>query len=169
MLRDRLSRYRDRVRRKLTAAFREEHSPHEVASSFAIGVFVTAFPTGGLGIGLFFLFISLWSWISKPAIFASVAVMNPLIKPAVYLASFQVGGLFVSTPSITATTTDGSATDIAWGAIQQLLVGNVIVALVLSLAGYVTVLHMTRVHRERKRNRQGPSRLATVRNFFRRL
>lgn len=144
MIRERVGRYRERARRDLTAAFREEHTEHEVATSFAIGVFLTALPTGGLGIGLFFVLISVWPWISKPAIFASVAVLNPLVKPAVYVASFQVGGLFVSTPSIT---NAAPSPDMAAAAATQLLVGNVVLAVALAIVGYGVVLHLTRVHR----------------------
>lgn len=147
MIRERLVRYRERARRDLTAAFQEEHSEHEVATSFAIGVFVTALPTGGLGIGLFFLLVSLWPWISKPAIFASVAVLNPLVKPVVYVASFQVGGLFVSTPSITEAT---PSPDMAAAAAVQLLVGNVLLAAAFAVVGYGAILHLTRVHRRRR-------------------
>lgn len=147
MIRERVVRYRERARRDLTAAFREEHTEHEVATSFAIGVFVTALPTGGLGIGLFFLLVSLWPWISKPAIFASVAVLNPLVKPLVYVASFQVGGLFVSTPPITDA---APSTDMAAAAAAQLLVGNVVLAILFALVGYGVVLHLTRVNRRRR-------------------
>ena len=147
MVRERLAGYRDRVRRQLVAAFQEEHTPHQVAASFAIGIFVTAMPTGGLGIGLFFVFISLWSWICKPAIFASVAVLNPFVKPAVYIASFQVGAFALGTESVRSR--EATTTESAWVAIQQLLIGNVLIALVLSALGYVVVLHLTRVHRRR--------------------
>ena len=147
MVRERIARYRDQARRRLVAAFQEEHTPRQVAASFAIGIFITAMPTGGLGIGLFFVFISLWSWISKPAIFASVAVLNPFVKPAVYLASFQVGAFVLGSESVRSL--EATTTAAAWVAIQQLLIGNVLIALVLSALGYVVVLHLTRVHRRR--------------------
>ena len=164
MIRERLARYRDRARRELTAAFQEEHTPHEIGVSFGIGVFVTAMPTGGLGIGLFFVFASLWSWISKPAIFASVAVLNPLVKPAVYVASFQLGGVLLGPRSVQSV--DASA-ETAGLAVQQLLVGNVVIAIVLSILGYVIVVHMTRAHRRRKR-RSGTTLVTTLLGPFRR-
>ena len=164
MIRERLARYRDRARRELTAAFQEEHTPHEVGVSFAIGVFVTSMPTGGLGIGLFFLFASLWSWISKPAIFASVAVLNPFVKPAVYVASFQLGGILLGPRSMQSI--DASA-ETAGIAVQQLLLGNVVIAVILSIVGYVLVVHMTRAHRRRKR-RSGSTLVATLLGPFRR-
>ena len=165
MVRDRLARYRDRIRRELTAAFRGDHTPHQVAASFAIGIFVTALPTGGLGIGLFFVLVSVWPWISKPAIFASVAVLNPFVKPAIYVASYQVGGFFVRAPPIVEAE---ATTETARYAIQQLLVGNVLIAFALSGIAYVLVLHLTRAHRARKRRRSGSSGISILAHLFRR-
>ncbi|ADB60044.1 Protein of unknown function DUF2062 [Haloterrigena turkmenica DSM 5511] len=147
MVRERLARYRDRARRKLLAAFREEHTPHQVAASFAIGVFVTALPTGGLGVGLFFVLISLQAWISKPAIFASVAVLNPVVKPAVYLSSFQVGALLLGSDSVGSR--DALSGESARIAIRQLVLGNVVIAVGLAVAGYALVKYLTRLHRRR--------------------
>ncbi|MXV64188.1 DUF2062 domain-containing protein [Natronorubrum sp. JWXQ-INN-674] len=166
MVRERLARYRDAARQQLVAAFREEHTPHQVAASFAIGIFITALPTGGLGIGLFFVFISLWSSISKPAIFASVAVLNPFVKPAVYLASFQVGAFLLGSESVRSR--DATTTESAWVAIQQLLLGNAIIAVVLSALSYVTVLHLTRLHRRRGPPRSGLSLTSFLLGPFRR-
>ncbi|MEY7848031.1 DUF2062 domain-containing protein [Natrarchaeobius sp. A-rgal3] len=164
MLRKRVAGYRDRVRRELTEAFRAEHTPHQVASSFAIGIFVTALPTGGLGIGLFFLFVSIWSWISKPAIFASVAVLNPFVKPAVYVASLQTGATVLGTDPIPL---EETATESAWAVARQLVIGNLLIAFALAILGYVIVLHLTRTHRRRKRGRSNRS-LATILAGFRR-
>lgn len=166
MIRDRLARYRDRVRRSLLAAFREEHTPHEIALSFAIGIFITAMPSGGLGIGLFFLFVYWWSWVSKPAIFASVVVLNPVIKPVVYLASYKVGAFLFGTEPIVPSTHSSLETIIS--VIQLLLIGNLIIALVLSAVSYVTVLHLTRMHRQQVRGDSSTSGWSSVLLFFRR-
>ncbi|WP_137289826.1 DUF2062 domain-containing protein [Natronorubrum halophilum] len=166
MVGERLAQYRDRVRRKLLAAFREEHTPEQVALSFAIGIFITSLPTGGLGIGLFFVLVAIWSWISKPAIFASVAVLNPIVKPLVYLASFQTGAFLLGSDSVRSR--DAINTETAWVAIQQLLLGNVVIAVILSSLGYVLVLYLTRVHRERFSRQSGSSLASEILGFFRR-
>ncbi|GAB3031264.1 DUF2062 domain-containing protein [Natronobiforma cellulositropha] len=145
MIRDRLSVYRARVRRELTAAFEEEHTPREIAASFAIGIFVTAMPTGGLGIGLFFVLVYYYDWISKTAIFSSVIVLNPIVKPLVYVASFQVGALLVGTEPVVLF--EHSLLNYAATAVQLVLLGNVLIALALAAVGYVLVLHLTRAHR----------------------
>ena len=166
MVRERLAAYRDRARHELITAFRETHTPHQVAASFAIGIFVTSFPTGGLGVGLFFVFISLWSWISKPAIFASVAVLNPFVKPAVYVGSFQLGAVLLGPNSVRSA--EATTAESAWIGVQQLLLGNIVIAVVLSGLAYVTVLHLTRVYRRRAGRHSGGSPLSTVLEPFRR-
>ncbi len=147
MVRDRLDRYQDRIRRALLAAFREQHTPHEVAISFAIGIFVTAMPTGGLGIGLFFLLAYWFSWVSKPAMFASIAVMNPLIKPAVYVASYQLGAVIFGTQPLVEPSAISLATLVTVG--HLLLVGNLVIATGLAILGYVIVYYLTVAHRRR--------------------
>lgn len=160
MVRERLSLYRDRVRRALLTAFREEHTPHEIAASFAIGIFITAMPSGGLGIGLFFLFVYWWSWVSKPAIFASVVVLNPFVKPAIYVASYTLGAIIFGTEPVVATESVALETALMVGTL--IIVGNLIIATVLAALSYVTVLHLTRAHRRHRRGGQSTSILSNT-------
>ena len=146
MLRERLSVYRSRVRRALTAAFDGSHSAHEVAASFAIGIFVTAMPTGGLGIGLFFLLAYWFPWLCRTAMFASVVVLNPLV----YAGSVKLGAVLLGTDPLVLF--DVAALDYAVTVVQLLLLGNVLIALTLSGIGYVVVLELTRSHRRRHRH-----------------
>lgn len=165
-VRERIASYRDRIRHHLVAAFREERTPRQVAGSFALGIFITALPTGGLGIGLFFVFISLWPWISKPAIFASVAVLNPFVKPAVYIASFQTGAFLLRAESVRSR--DATTTESFWVVIEQLLLGNLIIAVALAALGYVTVFHLTRAHRRKFGHCSETSVVSSVFGLFRR-
>ena len=169
MIRDRLSSYRNRLRQELLKAFREKRTPHQVGASFGLGIFVTALPTGGLGVGLFVVFARLWSWISKPAIFASVAVLNPFVKPVVYVASFTAGGLLLGPRAVRSQETTAESAGIA---LQQLLIGNLVVAGCLATVAYVCGVHLTRAHRRRRRQQQrqqsGPSIASTLLGLFRR-
>lgn len=116
--------------------------------SFAIGIFVTAMPTGGLGIGLFFLLAHWFSWVCKPSMFASIVVLNPLVKPFVYAASAKLGIVLLGTDPVVLF--DVAALDYAVTAIQLVLLGNVLIALALSGLGYVIVLELARSHRRRR-------------------
>ncbi len=154
MLRERLSRYRTAVTRELTRAFEADHTPHQVAASFAIGIFVTAMPTGGLGIGLFFLLVRLWSWVDRVAIFASVLVLNPLVKPLVYAVSLQIGVLAFGVEPITPFGI--AALDYAATVLALLLFGNLLVALVLAGTSYLLVRELTISYRRRRTDRPLP-------------
>lgn len=148
MIRDRLAVYRDRVRRELTAAFAEDHTPHEVAFSFSIGLFVTSMPTGGLGLGLLAILAYWYVWASKTAMFAAVVVLNPFVKPAVYVGSYQLGSTFLGSDQLV--TVEHEMVDAVIELVQFLLVGNVIIGLAMSGIGYLIVLHLTRSYRKRE-------------------
>lgn len=142
MIRDRAILYRRRVHRTFREVFEEKYIPQEVAASFAIGVFVTAMPTGGLGIALFFVLASIWSWASKTAMLAAVVVLNPLVKPVIYASSIKLGALLLGPDPVVffeITALDYTAT-----ALQFLLVGNLVIASVLAAMSYVIVLEWMR-------------------------
>lgn len=164
-VRDRFGRYRDEARHKLKAAFREEHTPHQVGASFALGIFLTALPTGGIGVALFFVFSALWSWISKPALFAAAAVLNPFVKPAVYLSSIHLGSVLLGSEPIRSYET---ASESAAVTVRQLVVGNVLIAIVLSTVSYLVVRWATRARRQRARRQTESSLLSTISRPFRR-
>lgn len=144
MIRRRLSRYWTQARTELRTAFREKHTPHEVAASFAIGVFITALPSLGIGVGLFFVLLYLWTWVSRAALFASLAVLNPFVKPAVYFASYNVGAFLLGTEPVDLFET--AALNSALTILKHLVLGNLLVAAVLSLAGYAVVYELTRAY-----------------------
>jgi uncharacterized protein len=127
-------------------------------------------PTGGLGIGLLAGLAAWRPWISKPAIIASIAVLNPLVKPAVYVASYQTGGIVLGNQSLRSgfDTNYTSITEAAGVAIKQLLIGNLLIAALLSISSYAVVVRLTRAHRERKRERSGRSLVSVVFGMFRR-
>lgn len=148
MVRDRLFVYRDRVRREFTDALEEEHTDGEIAASFAVGIFVTAMPTGGLGLGLFVVLAYYLEWVSKTAIFASALVLNPLVKPVVYVASYWLGALAFGAEPIAVF--DRPLLDAALAAIQLLLLGNLVIAVALSAVAYAVSLRIAREHRRNR-------------------
>ncbi|MCU4925235.1 DUF2062 domain-containing protein [Halobacteria archaeon AArc-dxtr1] len=166
MLRERLSTYRDRARRELTTAMTAEYTPHEIALSFAIGLFVTAMPTGGLGIGLL-LGLAYWqAWASKAAMIAAIAVLNPLVKPAVYVASYQLGAALLGSELVVSL---GHPTlDLGLEIVQFLLFGNLVIALLLAALGYVAVFRVTVAYRQRQEQVSPGGAWATLSVFGRR-
>ncbi len=133
----RIGGYLSRVRLELHDAFTEDHTPREIAGSFALGTFITMLPTLGLGLLVFAVIIYVSSWTSKIALFASVIVFNPVVKWGVYAASFTLGVLLVGP-------VEGvTMTDVSFSAgpeiVLRLLVGNLILAVVATVIGYVVV------------------------------
>ncbi|MFQ3285574.1 MAG: hypothetical protein ACI9TI_001201 [Natronomonas sp.] len=147
MVRGRIADYRRRVCSELEAAFSEEHPSGDVAGSFAVGVFITALPTLGTGLLVFLVLVALVDRISKLALFASVVVLNPVVKWGVYAASFSLGSLLLGpVPGATPTELSLSAGP---GIVSRLLVGNLILAVVLTVVGYVVVFRLVTSFRAR--------------------
>ena len=140
MVRGRIAAYRGRVRSELIAAFEGDHPPEDVAGSFALGVFITALPTLGTGLLVFAALVALVDRISKLALFASVVVLNPAVKWGVYAASVSLGTGILGPPSgATPSTLSVSAGP---EIVARLLVGNLILAAVFTVIGYVVVFRL---------------------------
>lgn len=139
-----LGPYLSRIRAELRRSFTERYSPHQIASSFSIGVFITMLPTLGLGLIIFVLLSRLTAWINAVALFASVVVLNPLVKWGVYAASMMVGIALlgpIETGSIDAT--------VAREAVIRLWVGNLILAVVATIIAYPLVYQFADAYQSR--------------------
>ncbi|MGM0604462.1 MAG: DUF2062 domain-containing protein [Halobacteriota archaeon] len=147
MVVERLRAYRIRVRSALEAAFDELHTPHQIGASFGIGIFITALPTLGTGLVLFVVLAYLCKWVNKIALFSSVVVLNPIVKPLVYLASYRLGAVIFDPAPVVLF--DVVVLDTAVNVTRQLLVGNLIIAGILSVLGYLLVRRLTIEYRTR--------------------
>lgn len=139
----------ERVRDALRLAFSEDHPPHLIALSFAIGIFVTTLPTLGAGIPVLAWIGHRFAWANKLAFFAAVAILNPLVKTGVYVASFFVGvQLFGPVPG-------ASRADIGVDAgaevLVRLLAGNAILAIGFAVVGYLVAYRTSRAVRQHER------------------
>ena len=129
--------YIDRIRAEIRRSISDEYSPHQIASSFAIGVFITMLPTLGTGLIVFAIISYLSSWINKVALFASVLVLNPVVKWGVYAGSMALGILLLGPVPIL---DDGEvAVEAGQEVLVRLLVGNTILAVIATVLGYVIV------------------------------
>lgn len=147
MIQGRLSAYRSHVRSELESAFSEELPPHDVATSFSVGVFVSALPNLGIALVLFVALAYTFERVSKLALFASVIVMNPPVKWAIYAVSFWLGSWILG-PSESANLSELSLS-VGPEVLLRLLVGNFIIAVVVAVVGYVLALRLTRELRRR--------------------
>ena len=136
------------VRDEVREALGKRHTPKQVAYSFALGVFITALPTLGTGVLAFFVIAYLFESISKVSLFASIIVLNPVVKWGVYGTSFWVGSSILG-PVEGVTPADVSlsaAPDI----VARLLVGNVLLAVVFTAVAYVGAYRLTVEYRRRQ-------------------
>jgi uncharacterized protein len=150
MVRERLVRYQGEIRRELEAAFDERSSPHAVAGSFALGVFITSLPTLGTGFVVFAALLLLVDRVNKAALLASVVVLNPVVKWGVYAASFWLGTLLLGpVPGLTP-----AEIELSFSAgpeiVHRLLLGNLILAVVFTLVGYWVVLRLVVEYRTKE-------------------
>jgi uncharacterized protein (DUF2062 family) len=141
-----LSKYRKRVRSTFEDAFAETHTPHQVAGSFSIGVFITTLPSLGLGL-VFFLFLTrLSDRISPIAIFSSALVINPLVKSPMFIAAFWIGSRLLGPVALTSSNDLADAAAIA----ARMISGFVVIGVVVAVVGYIIVYVLVTQYRKRE-------------------
>jgi uncharacterized protein (DUF2062 family) len=145
MPRSSLSKYWNRIRSELRSAFQEEHTPHEVAGSFSIGVFVAVLPSLGLGLVLFLYLSRVSDRISSIAIFSSALVINPLVKAPMYVAAFWIGTWAFGPVGVTVGASLADAVAVA----VRMVSGFVVIAFVTAAIGYAVVYVLVTEHRKR--------------------
>ncbi len=146
--RERVRSYLARIRTELDEAIATKHTPKQVAASFALGVFITALPTLGTGLIAFVIIAYLFSSVSKIALFASVLVLNPVVKWGVYASSFWLGNLLLG--PVPGVTLDEVSLSAAPEVVIRLLVGNLIIAVVLTVIAYALALRFASNHQRRE-------------------
>lgn len=145
MARARLKKYIQRVREEVISSFATEHTSHQIAASFALGTFITMLPTLGVGLLVFVVLVSLFEWINKIALFASVLVFNPVVKWGVYLSSFSLGILLLG-PVEGVGMGEVPSLDEGNDILVRLLVGNLILAVIATVAAYFAVYRLVEAY-----------------------
>ncbi len=135
-----------KIKAELKEAFEEEHTPHQTAASFAIGVFITSLPTLGTGLLLFGVLTYFFKWINRIALFSSVLVLNPFVKPFFYVSSIALGGAIIGVGGY------GPTLEPATSVLLFLIVGNLIIAAILSLVSYFLILELMKRFEEDKKH-----------------
>ncbi|MBU0535600.1 MAG: DUF2062 domain-containing protein [Nanoarchaeota archaeon] len=125
--------------------------PHSIAIGFAIGTFISTLPTPGFNILLGVLVILIYERVSKIALFGSMAVWNPLTTPAVYYLSYRIGDMIFS--DLPVTEIKLSLAGILLQNSRRFFVGNVILALSLSILSYFAVRKIAEIYQKRESNK----------------
>jgi uncharacterized protein (DUF2062 family) len=151
-LRARLHALHARASDGIERALAEDHTPHEIAGSFAFGTVVVALPTAGTALVLFAVIAYLVDRASKLALAATLVIFNPLVKWTVYGASYWLGArLLGPVPGVTPETVSTSALSLELGydVVLRQLLGNAILAVALAAVGYVAVRAVVLEYRRR--------------------
>ncbi|MFC7205388.1 DUF2062 domain-containing protein [Haloferax namakaokahaiae] len=147
---ERLFAVRDRIRTGIIAAFEAQHTPHEIALSFAFGVFVTVLPTAGTALALFVLVSYYVERASKLALGATVVIFNPPVKWALYGASFWLGSFLLGPVGTAPVDPTQFTLDAGYDIIVRQLLGNAIFAVGLAVLGYVLAYAVAQVYYQRE-------------------
>ena len=134
--------YFHQARSKLGLAVSDDHRPHLVALSFAVGIFCTTLPNLGISILVLLWASRRFAWAHTLAFLSAIAIMNPLVKGAVYSASFVLGVRLLGPVPGLANAEIGL--DLGVAAFGRLLVGNVILAAGFALLGYTVTYTLAR-------------------------
>lgn len=137
----RTEKYFIRIRDELERSFAEHHTPREVAGSFSLGAFITMLPTLGTGLLLFVVIAYVSDRVNKIALFASVIVFNPVVKWGVYAASFTLGVLILG--PVEGVSLQQVSLSAGPEIVIRLLVGNLVLAVVATVASYFIVYRLT--------------------------
>jgi len=137
-LRTRVGAYGDRVRDALRATLEETYTPRELTGSFAVGTFITMLPTLGTGLVLFVVIAFVSDRVSK-------LVLVPAVKWGVYAASVALGVLLLG--PVEGVRLGDASLDAGPEILVRLLVGNLILAVVAAVAGYVVVHRLAVAYR----------------------
>lgn len=144
MVRNRLRRVLTAICDELRRAFRPEYTPRQIAGSVSLGVFITMLPTIGVGLLVFILLAAISEWINKVALFASVAVVNPVVKWGVYATSLALGVFLLGPMADSSGVTISAKT--GQGLLYRSLLGNLILVIAATVLAYVIALRLARRH-----------------------
>jgi len=115
-----------------------EGTPHQVAFGFGLGSFIGTLPIPFIDFFIGILLIIIFPKLHKLSLFAGIALWNPLTKIPVYSISYGVGNaLYKSLPIVNFPIPAQYA---GYEFTRRFLVGNFIVATIITVASYFLVL-----------------------------
>lgn len=127
-----------KIKNRLKEIVKIKTSPHSIAAGFAIGTFIAVLPTFGFGIFLGFLMLLIFKKISKISTLASFAFWNPLILLFLYPLSYSIGNLILGDSPVKIYKIQ--LLNQIFINSKRFLLGNFILALILSMISYIIVL-----------------------------
>ncbi len=132
-----LDKYKKRLREYIYEMLIAKKSEHSIALGFAIGTFFCILPTLGFTIWLFILISLIFKRINKLALFGSLVVWNPFLLFPIYYLAYKLGNaIYGISPVINYNVV---FTYHIYNISRRFLVGDIILATIISIMGYVVV------------------------------
>ena len=137
----------ERARKYIKDVLHARTTPHSIALGFAIGTLINILPVWGLNLLLGLLVVLAFSQVSKLALFAALLFWNPLTLLPVYYASHWIGQMLFGTMPVIRY--QAAYLNELFTFARGFLVGDVIMALTISLASYFIVRSVAELYQRR--------------------
>jgi uncharacterized protein (DUF2062 family) len=126
-----------KLRRRVSLFFNTNASPEAMARSFALGTLISVLPTPGFNIALAALLATKFKQLNKASLLAAVGVWNGFVVAPLYALSYQIGELLFG---VMPNGLMGVPLQVAvMSLLKGFLVGNVLIALVITAVSYIIV------------------------------
>jgi uncharacterized protein (DUF2062 family) len=148
-----LPRLIQKLKKQAEALLKADASAHNQALGFAVGTFISLLPTPGFNFALALLLAS-WFRLHRATVLVSLAIWNVFVTAPIFALSYRLGNWLFPAPATTSVTAQWQAQVISF--VQGFLVGNLIIAGLVTAVSYAVVLLIVWLLRE-KRNKMTTS------------
>jgi uncharacterized protein len=135
-----INKWKNKIKKHFEEVLKIKTSSREIALGFAIGTLIAILPTFGFGIFIGLLVIFLFKKVSKIALLGAFVVWNPLVLALLYVPSYYLGDLIVG--ELPTRTFRFEFVSQVYVLTRRYLVGNFVLAVVLSVVSYFVVLKL---------------------------
>jgi uncharacterized protein len=135
-----------KIKKVFDGLSKQNSTPHQIALGFAIGTLIAILPTFGLGVFIGFLVIFIKKDINKLALFAALAIWNPIVLLSVNALAYQIGDNILHTVPVVEY--DISFANQLYQISRRFLIGNGILAAIISPISYLIVRRIARKYKK---------------------
>ena len=132
-----LSNLLETAKAKVSSLLNAETSAQNQAMGFALGTFISLLPTPGVNMALTLLLAS-WFRLHKATVLLSLAIWNVFVTAPFFALSYRLGNWLFPAPATVSATAQWQAQVISF--VQGFLVGNLIIAGLVTAVSYTIVL-----------------------------
>ena len=137
----------DKIKKHFRDVWEIKTSSHSIALGFAIGTLIAVLPTPGFGVLLGLFLVLIFKRINKFSLIVAFVFWNPFVLLPFYYLSYKIGNiLFGSLPVIKY---DVVILDQIYNFSRRFLVGNLLIAIFLSITSYFLIRFIVKVFRKK--------------------